>query len=170
MIQKKICVLGSFAVGKTSLTERFVKSIFSDRYKTTVGVHIQKKTLNAGGRELTLIIWDLAGGDQLMDVRNSYLRGSSGYLVVADGTRKETLDIAVRLQGQAEQTLGRLPFLLILNKTDLANEWAIDESRVQVLAQRGWLVTRTSAKEGLGVQESFEVLATKLMQAHETSA
>ena len=170
MIQKKICILGAFSVGKTSLTERFVKSIFSDRYKTTVGVQIQKKTLNAGGRELTLIIWDLAGGDELLNVRNSYLRGSAGYLVVADGTRKETLDTAVKLQGQAEQTLGKLPFLLILNKTDRAKEWAIDESRVQVLAQRGWLVNRTSAKHGLGVQESFEVLAMKLMQSHETTA
>ena len=103
-------------------------------------------------------------------MRNSYLRGSAGYLVVADGTRKETLDTAVKLQGQAEQTLGKLPFLLILNKTDRAKEWAIDESRVQVLAQRGWQVNRTSAKQGLGVQESFEVLAMKLMQSHETAA
>ncbi len=170
MIQKKICILGSFAVGKTSLTERFVKSIFSDRYKTTVGVQIQKKTLDAGGRELTLIIWDLAGGEELLAVSTSYLRGSSGYLLVADGTRKETFDTAVRLQAQAEQILGKLPFLLLLNKTDRAKEWAIDEGRVQALAQRGWLVNRTSAKEGFGVQESFEILAAKVMQAHETVA
>ena len=30
MIQKKVCMLGGFAVGKTSLVARFVTSIFSD--------------------------------------------------------------------------------------------------------------------------------------------
>ena len=40
MMQKKICVLGGFAVGKTSLVARFVSSIFSDKYLSTVGVKI----------------------------------------------------------------------------------------------------------------------------------
>ncbi|HMY77058.1 MAG TPA: GTP-binding protein, partial [Blastocatellia bacterium] len=40
MIQKKICLLGAFAVGKTSLVARFVKSIYSDQYLTTVGVKV----------------------------------------------------------------------------------------------------------------------------------
>lgn len=170
MIQKKVCVLGAFAVGKTSLTERFVKSIFSDRYKTTVGVHIQKKTLSVGEGELTLIVWDLAGEDELLGVRTSYLRGSAGYLLVADGTRSDTLDTAVRLQQKAAEALGPVPFVLILNKTDCAAEWAIDEDTVASLGQQGWTVIRTSAKQDIGVQQSFETLAMKLMQRHEKRA
>jgi small GTP-binding protein len=167
MIQKKISILGAYAVGKTSLTERFVKSIFSDRYKTTVGVHIQKKTLHTGGQELTVIIWDLAGEDELLEVRSSYLRGSAGYLLVADGTRRDTLDAAVRLQRKAEQALGKAPFVLILNKTDLSAEWAVDEGTIQSLMQRGWPVVQTSAKQDIGVQQSFEMLAAKLIEEHE---
>ena len=37
MIQKKMCMLGGFSVGKTSLVSRFVSSIFSEVYLTTVG-------------------------------------------------------------------------------------------------------------------------------------
>ena len=43
MLQKKICLLGAFGVGKTSLVRRFVDTIFSDAYLTTVGVKIDKK-------------------------------------------------------------------------------------------------------------------------------
>ena len=45
MIQKKVCLLGAYGVGKTSLVSRFVHSIFSDKYLTTVGVKIDKKSV-----------------------------------------------------------------------------------------------------------------------------
>ena len=102
MIQKKLCMIGAFAVGKTSLVARFVKSIFSEKYLTTVGVKIDKKTLGVGDQEVTLIVWDLAGEDEFLQVRMSYLRGSAGYFLVADGTRRATLDKAIELQQRAE--------------------------------------------------------------------
>ncbi len=52
MVQKKICLLGAFAVGKTSLVTQFVDSIFSDKYHTTVGVRIEKKALSLGGERV----------------------------------------------------------------------------------------------------------------------
>ena len=61
MLQKKVCVLGAFGVGKTTLIRRFVESIFSDAYLTTVGVKVDKKTLTVGTEPLTLILWDIAG-------------------------------------------------------------------------------------------------------------
>ena len=47
MIKKKICMLGAFAVGKTSLVQRYVNSIFSEKYHTTVGVRIEKTQVRA---------------------------------------------------------------------------------------------------------------------------
>jgi small GTP-binding protein len=101
MIQKKVCMIGSFAVGKTSLVARFVKSIFSEKYLTTVGAKIDKKMVRLGNQELTLILWDLHGDDEFQKVRTSYLQGSASYLLVADGTRRVTLDKALRLQKEA---------------------------------------------------------------------
>ena len=63
MIKKKICMVGVFAVGKTSLVQRFVKSIFSEKYLTTVGVKIDKKTLDLGKHCVDLMLWDLQGED-----------------------------------------------------------------------------------------------------------
>ena len=119
MLQKKICMLGGFGVGKTSLVSRFVTSIFSDTYLTTVGVKIDKKTIAVDAREMTLMLWDIYGQDEFQTVRDSYLRGASGYLLVADGTRHATLETAAALQQKAESVIGRVPFLLLLNKADL---------------------------------------------------
>jgi len=63
VIQKKICMLGSFSVGKTSLVSRFVSTVFSDKYLTTVGVKIDKKALTVGGEDVTLMLWDIYGED-----------------------------------------------------------------------------------------------------------
>lgn len=162
MLQKKICMLGAFGVGKTSLVSRFVSSIFSDKYLTTVGVKIDKKTLSLGTMEMTLMLWDIYGDDGFQTVRDSYLRGASGYLLVADGTRHATLDTATALQQKAESVVGRLPFLLLLNKADLDAEWQINERALWKLAERGWPVVKTSAKTGAGVDEAFTTLAREM--------
>ena len=94
MLQKKVCLLGGFGVGKTSLVRRYVQSIFSDTYLTTVGVKIEKKMVNVGAAEVALILWDIAGEDDITGIRTSYLRGAAGYFLVVDVTRGETLEIS----------------------------------------------------------------------------
>lgn len=63
MIKKKVVLLGSFAVGKTSLVQRYVKSIFSEKYQTTIGVKIDQKIVNIDNTELNLLLWDIYGED-----------------------------------------------------------------------------------------------------------
>ena len=162
MTQKKICLLGTFAVGKSSLAQRFVESIFSDRYRTTVGVRIHRKAVALNGDTLNLIIWDLAGEDEFVVLRTEYLRGSAGYLLVADGTRRDTLDKTIDLHRRARTALGDVPFILAVNKTDRADDWAIDESALEELSQQGWSIIRTSAKSGQGVDEAFTRIARKV--------
>ena len=60
IIQKKICLLGDFAVGKTSLIRRFVEDRFDDRYLSTIGVKISRKPMEMSEFTLNLLIWDLA--------------------------------------------------------------------------------------------------------------
>ncbi len=163
MLQKKICMVGSFAVGKTSLVSRFVNSIFSDKYLTTVGVKIDKKTILVESQEITLLLWDLAGKDEFQELRTSYLRGSSGYLLVADGTRANTLDVAVKLQQEVEAAIGKVPFIFLINKYDLLDKWTIEESDIEALRSKGWDIVVTSAKEGLSVEEAFLALGARML-------
>ena len=163
MIQKKVCMLGTFAVGKTSLVRRFVESIYSDKYHTTVGVKIDKKLVQVEEKELMLMLWDIEGAQDEHDLRTSYLRGASGYLLVVDGTRQDTLFTALAIQTRVEETIGSVPFLLLINKADLTDEWVITNRETEALEQKKWDVIRTSAKSGMGVEDAFLKLAKKLV-------
>jgi small GTP-binding protein len=164
MLQKKICMLGAFGVGKTSLVRRFVDTIFSDSYLTTVGVKLDKKTVTVGGETVNLILWDIAGEDDACAVRTTYLRGSAGYLLVADGTRSSTLDVARTIHTRADGEIGQVPFLLLVNKCDLRAEWAIPDSRLDELAALGWSVRLTSAKTGESVESAFQEIADRIVR------
>jgi small GTP-binding protein len=163
MLQKKICMLGAFAVGKTSLVSRFVHSMFSEKYHTTVGVKIDKKVVELEETSLAMILWDLHGEDRFQKVRDSYLRGMSGFLLVVDGTRRSTLNTALALRERAEDVVGAVPFVLVLNKGDLREEWEVEEEDLTKLREEGWPLIETSAKTGVGVEEAFIWLAGKLV-------
>ena len=165
MIQKKICMLGASAVGKTSLVSRFVRSLFSEKYHTTVGVKVDKKIVALGQDQMDLLLWDLYGEDEFQKMRASYLRGSSGYVLVVDGTRRETLEKAVVLQNRTEETIGKVPFVLVVNKADLVENWEIDDAAIEELGKRGWPAFKTSAKTGEGVDQAFLALARKMAGA-----
>jgi small GTP-binding protein len=156
----KLCMVGSFAVGKTSLVKRYVQSIFTDKYHTTVGVKVDKKDVQMGGRTVRMMIWDLAGEDSFARLQLTFMRGAAGYLLVVDGTRAATLDVALELNRQIEAALGPIPFVLVLNKDDLTDAWEVDSARVDVLERAGMRVFRSSARSGRGVEAIFEHFAS----------
>ncbi len=162
MTKYKICMLGAFAVGKTSLVQRFVHSIFSERYQTTLGVKIDKKSVQLDDHAVELVLWDLAGEDEFMEVRGSYLRGSAGGILVADGTRGETLDIALELCDRLYTEVGEVPVVLIVNKCDLRDDWLIETEALDGLRAAGWSVIETSARTSENVEAAFLDLATRL--------
>jgi small GTP-binding protein len=141
-----------------------VKSIFSERYHTTVGVHVHKRTVELDTGAIDLIIWDLAGEDEFVSLRTAYLRGAGGYILVADGTRRETLSKALEMQKCAGRALGGVPFMLMVNKTDLQGDWVVQDAELEGLTRKGWMVFRTSAKTGQGVSDGFIRLAAALVR------
>jgi small GTP-binding protein len=157
MMQKKVCMVGLFGTGKTSLVQQFVHSRFSERYLSTVGVKIDRKEVQVDGTAVTLLLWDLAGRDGFEDITPSYLRGSHGILYVADGTRRETWEQLGELRSLAREAAGDVPSVLAVNKSDLLDHWALptaDEARLSA----EWDLVRTSAKSGDGVEEAFRRL------------
>ena len=102
----KVCMLGDFGVGKTSLVARLVRSTFSEKYLTTIGVKVDSKEVALPGREpLKLVIWDIAGRSALDALGMHYLRGAAALLLVADGMREGSLSSALNLLMQSRSLL-----------------------------------------------------------------
>lgn len=163
-VAKKVALLGSFAVGKTSLVARFVKSMFSDEYHTTIGVKVDKKVMEVDGTEVKLMIWDIAGKDDFFEPPVSFLKGSAGYFIVVDGTRGATVEVARKLRERMQETAGDVPFVLLINKVDLRDDWEITDDDIEGLKNEGMTVMLTSAKTGELVEDAFLHL-TKAMLA-----
>lgn len=164
MIDKlKICMIGATAVGKTSLVARYTTSMFHERYETTIGVKIQTRRVQRGEAGINLVLWDLSGEDEFQSLQPFYLRGAAGYLLVIDGTRRQTVDTAMLLQERVRTTLGPVPFVVVLNKADLADSWELEPTTEEALQRRGWAVLRTSAKTGDGVEDAFHRLVDAIL-------
>ena len=112
-------------------------------------------------RTVNLILWDLAGEDDINSFRITNLRGAAGYVLVADGTRPSTLDVALSLRERVEAEYGPLPFVLLLNKSDLTEQWAVSDTELAGLREKGWWVQPSSARTGEGVEDAFKDLAVR---------
>lgn len=164
VLQKKVCLLGSFAVGKTSLVSRFVKGIFSDKYLSTMGVKIDRKSLQLDDVTVNMMLWDIHGEESNKKVPAAYMRGSAAYLLVIDGTRMASVDAARELHARIKAEVGDVPFVVLLNKVDLQDEWQLSDTDLSTMRDDGWECYKTSALSGENVEEAFSCLARQLIR------
>ena len=165
-LTSKVCVVGDFAVGKTSVVERFVNNQFSEKYLSTVGVKIDTKEIEHSelGVSHKLVVWDVAGSDRFGPTEFAYLRGANGYILVADGTRPMTLASLEALHAQIDEQYGPSPCIVLVNKRDLVAEWGVSDERFDELSSKYKHIYKTSAKIGTDVEQAMIRLAEMIVE------
>lgn len=130
---------------------------------TTVGVSISTKEVQFDqDARVKFVIWDIAGADKLTTVSRAYLEGANGYLLVADGTRRETVETALALKTTIDNLLDQPKLINLINKSDLSEDWQFNTSDFSdAQALMNWQVT--SAKSGEGVEQAFLSLAKQFL-------
>jgi small GTP-binding protein len=167
-LSKKVCLLGDFAVGKTSLVERFVYNRFSSKYISTLGVQVSSKAIVIPHEddliELKIMLWDLAGSEAFNQIRANYLRGASGAILVADLSRPETTESLVTYFEQLFHINPTAQVIFAANKSDLFNSPPPIPAKIEQLASE--LKTTcylTSNKTGEAVEALFRQLGKMLI-------
>lgn len=170
-ITKKVCLLGDFAVGKTSLVRRFVYSVFEDRYLATIGVRVSRKSLHIAAHDtreaatLHLMLWDMAGSDVFTRMPVNYLRGAAGVVFVCDLTRAETLSSLNDYREMLRDLKLQIPQILAANKCDLTVYPQLSVAEIEdftvPLAMPYYL---TSAKDDVAVDVLFAHLGRLMLR------
>ncbi len=163
MIHKKVCMLGGFAVGKTSLVRCFIDNVYSQSSRTTLGVKIDNKVVSVNDTNISLTLWDIHEEDSYERISPVYFRGIAGYLLLVDPTRPATLERAIAMQKDVERVAGGVPFVLVKNKLDSKSAWRIAANDMGELEQAAVAVAEVSAMTGEGVSEAFESLAHEFL-------
>ena len=163
LVQRKICLLGEFAVGKTSLVRRYVEGRFDDKYLCTIGVKVSRKVIDRKGFQIALLIWDMAGGEDFSGHDMNYLRGAAGALLVCDLTRAETLDYSIKYAQLMCEINPDAKLVIAANKADLTEDRKIHDADLDKFQQTiGCPYMLTSAKTGENVENSILLLVELL--------
>jgi len=164
MYRKKICILGAAGTGKSCLIRRFLKRDSAEDRALAMGAKIDKLDVEVDRRKVQLMLWDIRGGDHVLPGFVNYIKGASAIIYVADGTRLETLSMAMEYRRQAEAYFGMpVPGIMLFNKADLARQWKITPSMISDAETNGIFALLTSCCDDSGINTAINLITRVMM-------
>jgi len=168
----KICIVGDFSIGKTTLLHQYLERRFNPNIASTIGSNFFVKRIKIPGFKnlITLQIWDLAGQSHFKWVRQEFYKGAKGIVYVFDLTNKKTFLNLRKWKKEVEEILEDYASVLVGNKLDLINpgnsEIKKEESDDlnQFLGAIGYY--QASAKLGIGVEDFFSKLVSNMCKLY----
>ncbi|MFX0082335.1 MAG: GTP-binding protein [Candidatus Hodarchaeota archaeon] len=162
----KIVVVGSEAVGKSSLVEMYREGIFEEIYKPTIGISIKEKKLQISKDfNLFLYLLDLGGLKSFAKIRKFYYNYSNAVLILFDYTKTETFNNISDWIEELRKFIKNksIPVVLIGNKIDLVENREEIRIKAENLAEQYNIpFFETSAYTGEGIDELFTYLISTL--------
>ena len=161
----KIVIFGDAGCGKTTLTQRYLTSLFKSDTTMTIGVDFEVKSLEIDEKKVKLQIWDFGGEERFRFLLPTYVKGANGGLFMYDITNYSSLaHIDDWLTIIKKETGSLFPIVVAGGKGDLADQREVSaEEGINISKSRDVdAFIECSSKTGENVEETFETL-TKLM-------
>ncbi|GAA5909696.1 hypothetical protein JCM6882_008467 [Rhodosporidiobolus microsporus] len=156
--QRKVALLGSRSVGKSSLTVQFVDQHFVDSYYPTIE-NTFSKIVKYKGQEYGLDIIDTAGQDEFSILSSRHAVGLHGWILIYSVTSRSSFEICSIIREKILGYTGRdnVPIVLVGNKSDLAVQRQVTKEEGAALAASwGAAFTESSARTAENVGKIFE--------------
>ena len=165
----KLFQLGGYAVGKTSIAERFFNNEFQQNYLTTVGIIPYVKTIKIDDFIITIKMQDTAGQERYNAIAKNSVKETDGLIFTFDMTSKESFEMISNLLINTNDVvnLADKPLILMGNKIDKANSIVITQKDVDDLINKfkNYKISffKTSAKTGENINEAFATIIEQIL-------
>lgn len=159
--QRKIAVVGSRSVGKSSLTVQFVDGHFVESYYPTIE-NTFSKIISYKGNDYATEIIDTAGQDEYSIMNSKHFIGIQGYMLVYSVASKESFEMIEVVRDKILNHLGTdtVPVCIVGNKSDLRPEQRkVTPEEGKALAEKvkcAW--TEASAQYNENVNKAFTLM------------
>ncbi|KAF3925077.1 hypothetical protein AA313_de0208338 [Arthrobotrys entomopaga] len=162
--QRKVAIVGSRAVGKSSLTVQFVENHFVESYYPTIE-NTFSTVIKYKGQDYSTEIVDTAGQDEYSILQSKHSIGIHGYLIAYSVTSRQSFEMVQIIRDKILNHLGAdwVPCVLVGNKSDLHIQRQVTPEEGKALAEE-WKCTwtETSARHNENVAKAFELLIAEI--------
>lgn len=169
ILEFKVVIIGSVAVGKTSITNRIQYNQFEEEYQATIGAGYTPYKTSYNGKDVELQIWDTAGMERYKSLGPIYYRDAVAAIIVYDQTDQESAN-AIKTWYEAFRSTVKTQAVIIIvgNKDDLDNKIVANEPIKKWAEENGFGFLLTSAKTGSNITELFRELVKRLVESQKT--
>ncbi|KAG8982449.1 GTP-binding protein [Tulasnella sp. JGI-2019a] len=157
--KRKIAVLGSRSVGKSSLVVQYVENNFVDSYYPTIE-NTFSKHIKHNGVEYDCDIIDTAGQDEFSILNSKHAIGIHGYVLVYNVANRQSFDMISIVHDKILDISGesKVPCVVVGQKSDLAEQRQVQAVEAQKLAQSiNANFVETSARTNTNVGEFIDL-------------
>ncbi|CAK9785437.1 ras-domain-containing protein [Cutaneotrichosporon oleaginosum] len=168
-LKRKIVILGSPSVGKTSITQQYVTPpTYNEQYYPTIE-STSNKLVTHKGVQYDCEIVDTAGQDEFSLFPPKYAVGVHGYILVYSITSRQSFDMITSLHEKIldQGGLDRVPCVIVGQKVDLDKERRVSKAEGEALAKKlGAAFLESSAKDNKNVDRAFEALLGEMQREY----
>ncbi|KAI0368079.1 hypothetical protein BV20DRAFT_1085219 [Pilatotrama ljubarskyi] len=156
--KRKIAVLGSRSVGKSSLVIQFIENHFVESYYPTIE-SVFNKTVTYKGADYDCDIIDTAGQDEYTILNSKHAIGIHGYVLVYSVTNRKSFDMVRIVYDKIVSFCGvnSIPCVIVGSKIDLQNRQVDSKEAEKLASELDAAFVETSAKNNVNVSKVFEL-------------
>lgn len=147
----KYIIIGDSFVGKSSISHRYIRNIFSNTFEPTIGIEFSSKIINYNFTRYKIHIWDTAGQEVFNSITKSYFRNVCvAFIVFSFDNINSIINIRKWLNDLKENNNDDIIIYIVGNKCEFK------KNDINLENYKNLKYFEVSAKKNIKINELFE--------------